>query len=103
MRKGASELKVLVGGDPISAEGKGSNGDFCMFGTFNAVMTCNSRLRVRLEDDAGAWLRRLLIIRYENPPPAPGHAGLGGAEGEAGTGWGGQPGRRAEVKLSCRV
>jgi phage/plasmid-associated DNA primase len=62
-------LKVLVGGDPISAEGKGLNGDFAMFGTFNIVMTCNSRLRIRLEDDAGAWRRRLLIVRYEKPPP----------------------------------
>ncbi|HTL52751.1 MAG TPA: hypothetical protein VL860_09270, partial [Planctomycetota bacterium] len=70
MEKGASMLKVLVGGDPISAEGKGLNGDFQMFGTFNIVMTCNSRLRVRLEADSGAWRRRLLVVRYEKPPPA---------------------------------
>jgi P4 family phage/plasmid primase-like protien len=69
MRKGASMLKVLVGGDPICAEGKGLNADFPMFGTFNIVVTCNSRLRVRLEEDVGAWRRRLLIVRYENPPP----------------------------------
>lgn len=69
MRKGASMLKVLVGGDPISAEGKGLNGDFAMFGTFNIVVTCNSRLRVRLEGDAGAWRRRLLVVSYEKPPP----------------------------------
>jgi Family of unknown function (DUF5906)/Bifunctional DNA primase/polymerase, N-terminal len=54
MERGASMLKVLVGGDPISAEGKGLNGDFQMFGTFNIVVTCNSRLRLRLEGDAGA-------------------------------------------------
>jgi len=70
MQKGASMLKVLVGGDPISGEGKGLNGDFPMFGTFNMVMTCNSRLRIRLESDSGAWRRRLLIVRYEQPPPA---------------------------------
>jgi len=70
MRKGASMLKVLVGGDPISAEGKGLNGDFAMFGNFNIVVTCNSRLRIRLEDDAGAWRRRLLVVRYEKPPAA---------------------------------
>ena len=69
MERGASMLKVLVGGDPISAEGKGLNGDFQMFGTFNIVMTCNSRLRLRLEGDAGAWRRRLLVVRYEKPPP----------------------------------
>jgi putative DNA primase/helicase len=70
MERGASMLKVLVGGDPISAEGKGLNGDFQMFGTFNIVVTCNSRLRLRLEGDAGAWRRRLLVVRYEKPPPA---------------------------------
>jgi P4 family phage/plasmid primase-like protien len=70
MRRGDSMLKVLVGGDPISAEGKGLNGDFHLFGTFNVVMTCNSRLRIRLEDDTGAWRRRLLVVRYEKPPPA---------------------------------
>ena len=70
MERGASMLKVLVGGDPISAEGKGLNGDFPMFGVFNIVVTCNSRLRVRLESDSGAWRRRLLVVRYEKPPPA---------------------------------
>lgn len=70
MRRGASQLKVLVGGDPISAEGKGLNGDYAMLGTFNIIMTCNSRLRVRLEEDAAAWRRRLLIVRYQKPPPA---------------------------------
>jgi P4 family phage/plasmid primase-like protien len=69
MQKGASMLKSLVGGDPLSGEGKGLNGDFPMFGTFNVIMTCNSRLRVRLEGDTSAWRRRLLIIRYQNPPP----------------------------------
>ncbi len=69
MERGASMLKVLVGGDPISAEGKGLNGDFQMFGTFNIVVTCNSRLRMRLEGDAGAWRRRLLVVRYEKPAP----------------------------------
>ena len=70
MRKGAYEIKRLVGGDPLSPEGKGSNGDFAMFGTFNMVMTCNSRLRVRLDGDTGAWRRRLLVVRYEMEPPA---------------------------------
>jgi phage/plasmid-associated DNA primase len=41
-----------------------------MFGTFNVIMSCNSRLRVRLDGDTGAWRRRLLIVRYQNPPPA---------------------------------
>ena len=69
MQRGASMLKSLVGGDPLSGEGKGLNGDFPMFGNFNVIMTCNSRLRVRLEGDTSAWRRRLLIVRYQNPPP----------------------------------
>jgi P4 family phage/plasmid primase-like protien len=70
MQRGVSMLKSLVGGDPLSGEGKGLNGDFPMFGTFNVIMSCNSRLRVRLDGDTGAWRRRLLIVRYQNPPPA---------------------------------
>ena len=70
MERGASVMKMLVGGDPLSAEGKGLNGDFQMFGTFNIVITCNSRLRVRLEGDEGAWRRRLLVMRFEKPAPA---------------------------------
>ena len=69
MQRGAGMLKVLVGGDPISAEGKGLNGAFGMLGTFNIIITCNSRLRVRLEDDVGAWRRRLLVVHYEKPAP----------------------------------
>ena len=67
-QKGALAVKALVGGDPLTGEGKGLNGDFQMFGTFNLVITCNSRLRFRLEDDDDAWRRRLMIVRYERPP-----------------------------------
>ena len=67
MTKGASMLKPLVGGDPLSPECKGTTVDTQIFGTFNIVMTCNARLRVRLEGDVGAWRRRLLIVRYERP------------------------------------
>ena len=68
--KGASVIKALVGGDIMDAEGKGSNGNFPVEGTFCVVITSNSRLRVRLEGDVGAWRRRLLIVRYEAHPPA---------------------------------
>lgn len=67
--KGASVLKALVGGDILDAEQKGGTGCFPIEGTFAVVITCNSRLRVRLEGDVGAWKRRLLIVRYEAPPP----------------------------------
>jgi len=69
MHPHASCLKALVGGDPLEAEAKNSNESFTLYGHFNVLITCNERLTVRLESDAGAWRRRLLIIRFEAPPP----------------------------------
>lgn len=67
--KGASVLKSLVGGDILDGERKGHSGSFPIEGRFNVMVTSNSRLRVRLEGDVGAWRRRTTIVRYENPPP----------------------------------
>ena len=66
----ASVLKSLVGGDPLTAEAKQSNSVFTLAGNFNVLITSNSRLRVRLDGDSGAWRRRIVIIRFEQPPPA---------------------------------
>jgi hypothetical protein len=70
MEDSAHVIKALIGGDPMEAEKKGSNGSFTLRGTFNVLLTCNERLRVRLSGDVGAWERRLLIVRFEAPPPA---------------------------------
>jgi phage/plasmid-associated DNA primase len=67
--KGASILKGLIGGDRFDAEQKNGTGSFPFQGNFNALVTSNARLRVRLCGDVGAWRRRLLIVRYEAPPP----------------------------------
>ncbi len=67
--KGASRIKALVGGDLLDPEGKNLRGSFPIEGRFNILITSNSRLRVNLEGDVGAWRRRLLIVRYANPPP----------------------------------
>jgi phage/plasmid-associated DNA primase len=67
--KGASVLKGLVGGDIFDAEQKGGTGSFLIEGTFCCIVTSNARLRVALSGDVGAWQRRLLIVRYEAPPP----------------------------------
>src|SRR5262249_48638665 len=64
---GASFLKSLVGSDILSAELKRSNCRVELEGVFNVIITSNSRLRVRLEGDADAWKRRLLIVRFEHP------------------------------------
>jgi phage/plasmid-associated DNA primase len=65
--EGASRLKALVGGDRLEAELKTSNKRVYVNGNFNAIITSNSRLRVRLEGDQSAWDRRLAIAKYERP------------------------------------
>jgi len=67
--EGAHVLKALVGHDLLSAERKGSNIEFQIRGEFGVAVSCNSRLRVKLDGDVDAWRRRLLIIRYEKPKP----------------------------------
>ena len=67
--KGAAVLKGLVGGDWFDVERKGGTESFPMQGKFCSIVTSNTRLRVRLQGDVGAWRRRLLIVRYEAPPP----------------------------------
>lgn len=67
--KGAGILKGLVGGDWFDAEQKGGTGSFPFQGNFCVIVTSNTRLRVRLCGDVGAWRRRLLIIRYEGQKP----------------------------------
>ncbi len=67
--KGAAVLKGLVGGDWFDAEQKGGTGSFQLQGNFNALVTSNARLKVRLQGDIGAWKRRLNIVRYEAPAP----------------------------------
>ena len=67
--KGAPVIKGLVGGDWFDAEQKGGTGSFQFQGKFNILMTSNCRLKVKLQGDVGAWRRRMLIVRYESPPP----------------------------------
>jgi phage/plasmid-associated DNA primase len=67
---GAPVIKGLVGGDWFDAEQKGGTGSFPLQGRFNMIVVSNSRLRVRLQGDVGAWRRRMLLVRYEAPPPA---------------------------------
>jgi phage/plasmid-associated DNA primase len=67
--RGAPVIKGLVGGDWFDAEQKGGTGSFQFQGKFNILMTSNCRLKVKLQGDVGAWRRRMLIVRYESPPP----------------------------------
>jgi P4 family phage/plasmid primase-like protien len=67
-RSGAEVLKKLTGHDFIDAEFKGGNTRTSLFGVFNILITSNNRLRVRLDGDEEAWRRRLLLVKFENPP-----------------------------------
>lgn len=69
MQEGAHVLKALVGGDLMEAEKKGFNERVHLRGDFNVGITCNADLNIRLQGDAGAWRRRLLVIKYERPAP----------------------------------
>ena len=67
-RSGAEVLKKLTGHDFIEAEFKGGNARTSLTGVFNILITSNNRLRVRLDGDEEAWRRRLLLVKFENPP-----------------------------------
>ncbi|MEY2877796.1 MAG: hypothetical protein RLZZ15_176 [Verrucomicrobiota bacterium] len=69
MQDGAYVMKSLVGGDLMAAEPKNGNESYSLRGELNILITCNTRLRVRLDGDAGAWRRRLILIPYDSPPP----------------------------------
>ncbi len=68
-KSGAEALKKLTGHDLIEAEFKGANRRATIHGVFNAVITSNNRLRVRLDGDEEAWRRRLILVRFTNQPP----------------------------------
>lgn len=68
--KGAPVIKGLVGGDTFDAEEKGGTASFPIQGRFNVIMTTNCRLRVKLQGDTDAWRRRMVIVRFEAPPPS---------------------------------
>jgi len=69
MTRGAHVLKALSGGDALTTEIKQRMGGDTIDGEFSIIVTSNSRLRVQLDGDTGAWRRRLLIVNYERPKP----------------------------------
>lgn len=68
---GASMLKALTGGDTLSTESKGGNVPVDLEGNFHVIITGNAELRVRLDSDGDAWLRRLAIFRFRRQPESP--------------------------------
>jgi putative DNA primase/helicase len=70
MVDGAEVIKGLCGADLLDAEAKTGNRRFQVKGEFNILITCNTRLKVKLDGDGDAWRRRMAIITYESPKPA---------------------------------
>lgn len=62
----AGIFKQLVGGDPLWAELK-DGGRIVLEGTFSVVLACNGKPQIKLDQDAEAWLRRLVILNFKKP------------------------------------
>ncbi|UDQ96771.1 DUF5906 domain-containing protein [Lentisphaerota bacterium WC36G] len=67
--KSANVLKALTGNDAMTVEGKNSNSVKSIEGSFNIILITNASLTIKFSSDIEAWRRRLLMIRYDNPPP----------------------------------
>ena len=65
----ADTIKKLTGGDPNDAEIKGVTKKFQIDGHFNMVITSNGRLLVKVDDDLGAWTRRMELLQLIGDPP----------------------------------
>lgn len=63
----AAFLKTLTGGDTVGVERKGSNEAGYIKGDFHVIITSNAPLAVRVEADADAWMRRLIVIPFHRP------------------------------------
>ncbi len=75
-QSGASKIKGLTGGDYLAAEKK-NGGQYTVKGDFNVIITCNSRLHLRMDGDGEAWRRRLIrvvIKKYKPEQPIPNFA-----------------------------
>ena len=66
---GGRSLKFLTGNDMVTGEHKGVNKRFNFEGNFNIIITSNNTIRMKFDGDLEAWRRRILIIKYDCPPP----------------------------------
>jgi len=67
--EGAHSLKALTGGDQLTGEIKGKSMAHSLHGSFNVLLQSNSRLRLKMGGDQGAWRRRLLVLLFNKPGP----------------------------------
>jgi len=69
--RAAHMLKALSGDSLIKAEIKHQNRRVALKGPFNICITSNSDLFIKLQGDADAWGRRLLILKFSKEPDRP--------------------------------
>lgn len=65
---GAGVIKSLTGADRVQAEQK-FGGKHDLRGNFYVIITTNSRLKVKLQDDLPAWRRRLVVHEFSRQAP----------------------------------
>ena len=53
-----------MGNDFLEAEAKLGNYRLALQGSFNVLVNTNSQLRVKIEEDADAWRRRLAVVTF---------------------------------------
>jgi P4 family phage/plasmid primase-like protien len=66
-RREASIFKQLVGGDPLWADVKGGDGRMVLEGHYPVILACNGKPKIHLDEDADAWLRRLVVLSFKTP------------------------------------
>ena len=69
LASGARKIKSLTGDDMLSIEFKNCNEVLDIQGNFNLIITGNSLLRINIEGDIDAWMRRLLWVAFMGMPP----------------------------------
>jgi len=66
-RPDASLFKQLVGGDPMWAEVRAEDERRVVEGNFPVILACNGKPRFHIDEDAPAWLRRLVVLSFKQP------------------------------------
>ena len=66
-RKEAGIFKQFVGHDPLWADVKTNDERMVVEGNFPVVLACNGKPKFHLDEDAPAWLRRLVVLSFKQP------------------------------------
>jgi phage/plasmid-associated DNA primase len=64
-RQEASIFKQLVGSDPLWANVKGDDGRMVLQGLYPVILACNGLPKLHIDEDAEAWLRRLVVVKFK--------------------------------------